>query len=460
MLPHSFSRAYHTNIYHALIAASAQWTGAEYLVSWSALLPWAKLLSASGVYFLSWTMFRSRAAAGLAAVLMVILNATTQYLPYPNQLAPWWLFPLAIAFVVQLSVGDGWRVIFKLAAVSLVLSQVHSLYALFVIIGVAPWFALKALMRWRNKVELRRYGWALLALLVAFPFLLATRYVEAPGAQLIQPHSVEAKPMRAHRYLRLESGLLMFQPRRALTLKYCILYAGIIVALLGRRRRRAAAPIAIATSFVGILFIPWFCSAAIAILGRPWMLERIEFFVGSLGGALISGVMVLGGSVLWAQALRHAARFALIAYGVLPLEPWAKYLGRVDKSWDTGPERLAYHLKLAKNFRRAVPKGQTVAAPLELSRRLVMLTDAYVIASDRASPGIRTFYARRWDAQKALAAETPLAERQRIWQQYEVRHALITRRQRKRWKWLKPLTIKSVKLGRYELLTLRVERQP
>ena len=55
-----FFPIYHTNLHHALYAACSQLTGIHHVSVWYASLTWAKVLIATGSYYVAWSVFDRR----------------------------------------------------------------------------------------------------------------------------------------------------------------------------------------------------------------------------------------------------------------------------------------------------------------------------------------------------------------------------------------------------------------
>ena len=140
-----FYPVYHTNITHALHAACAQLTGADQFAVWHLGLVWSKLLIASAMYYLTWTVFRSQWAAWVATMFTVGAHAPVTFISYPNKLAALWLWTIGLAFIIQACQRPTWKAAVKLACVALLLGQTHALYGAFALVLAGPVFAIALL---------------------------------------------------------------------------------------------------------------------------------------------------------------------------------------------------------------------------------------------------------------------------------------------------------------------------
>jgi len=288
-----FFAIYHTNLIHALQASCSQLTGIDYLGVWSASLVWAKLVIAGACYFLAYCVFRRRWAAWASAILFVTWRGPVTYVVYPNQLASYWLVPLMIGFAVQAARPQGaWSVPLKLAAGSLVLGQVHGLYAVLGGMVIAP--ALGGLLLIRM---IRRQGQGLflavclVALGVAAPFVLIGRKTVSPLPASAQ---VSSDPHRSD-FHQWENGWWSFKLERSFLgqgfVGLPLLGAGAAVALAWRRRRQAAVVVGVTAAIACILFVPPVCTAAVHILGRAWMVARLDGLLAPLLAVLGAGTL-------------------------------------------------------------------------------------------------------------------------------------------------------------------------
>ncbi|HEX2679389.1 MAG TPA: hypothetical protein VHM19_22215, partial [Polyangiales bacterium] len=185
-----FSRVYHTNVYHALLAVAAQLARVEPIDAWLWTLPFAKLVVAAGTFHVAWTVLRQRALAWFATIYMIVQIAPLAYLLYPNKLSGFWLFPMVVSAMVALWEEERppLTAASVLAAGVLVLAHVHPLYAVFACLTVAPIFGLRWLWRLSRRGPTRAPLFAMLALLFCMPALLVTKLAPTvPADTKVQP---------------------------------------------------------------------------------------------------------------------------------------------------------------------------------------------------------------------------------------------------------------------------------
>lgn len=278
---------YHTNLLHALQAACVQLTGTDAYTVWSNSLAWSKLVGWGGSYLLGWSVFRRRWVAWIVALTVMTPQMPVAYNLYPNQVGMYWLVTLMMAFAVQATEPDRrWWTAAHLAAGALVLGQVHSLYAFFAGLTIAP--LLTGLLLWHT---LRRRGQraalaaCLAALLAGAPFPIWSRVAAASGRPPRSAATKAAKPesqtarqrsgFRADRFRHFQNGWVMVRfnapgPRLAL------LAAGLTAGLLSRRRRAVAAASALGLGVAAVMYVPPLCTLLVDLLGALWILLRIQ----------------------------------------------------------------------------------------------------------------------------------------------------------------------------------------
>src|ERR1043166_5140734 len=150
---HWFFPIYHTNLIHALYAACSQITRSEPIFAWYESLPWGKLLISAGTYYMVWCVFRRKWPAWTAALFVIGVRGPYTYLIYPNQLAPFFLIPMMIGFLIKASERPTqWASAVKLAVGSLLLGQFHGLYVIFTLIALGPLLAAIAIWRIVNQI--------------------------------------------------------------------------------------------------------------------------------------------------------------------------------------------------------------------------------------------------------------------------------------------------------------------
>lgn len=185
----AFYPIYHTNLHHALIAAASRLLNLDPIIIWFGSLGMAKVLIASGIGYLTWVVLPSRWAIAVAVVFVVISRGPVTFSIYPNQLAPWFLFPVVMGACIRTT--SGWspkRAFLTVLAVSLVLGSFHGLYAGFAfLIGSS---ILGVIVLWRlfsraRRVQARAPALALVGLAIgalSFP-LISNMMTIKPGTK-------------------------------------------------------------------------------------------------------------------------------------------------------------------------------------------------------------------------------------------------------------------------------------
>jgi tetratricopeptide (TPR) repeat protein len=196
--------AYHTNLWHALLAGGSRLCAIDPLAMWFGSLAASKLMIASGMAYLAWAVLGGRWAAWVAAVMVIIVRGPTLYSLYPNQLAPWFLLPV-LAGVLARTVAPGresdadgaprrpdraWVSAVRVAATTLVVGMFHPLYAAFALVACGPTIGLAALVAWIRSRRPQASSpwpatWAAIALLAAaLPMPLVAKMWTAPWIEV------------------------------------------------------------------------------------------------------------------------------------------------------------------------------------------------------------------------------------------------------------------------------------
>ncbi len=438
-----FFPIYHTNILHAVYAACGQLTGVDHFGVWFASLVWAKLMVASGIYYLVWCVFDRSWPAWLAAVYTIGLTGPVNFIVYPNKLAPLWLLPVLVGFAVRdLGGRCTWSSCVKLAVGSLVLGQMHGLYSAVEVVVLAPVLGTAAVNKLVRKRP-DRWPAALCAvgLLAALPFPLASKLgtpepIRPAGAT--QPAA--RGPIDHPGFLRVGDRWWMVDPHEGFTAggaRVAMLAGGIAVSLIGSRRRYAIVLAAVVGVMALVLYTPPLCTAALAAVGQPWILGRFECILRmGLTALLVPGIAFLLESWIrptgW-KPVPHGWVRGLIAVGVLflgiasasptKMHNWTTYRQRaVTGQADVDPEGPAEKLQRLRNYRRVfeefIPRGETILAPLEAGLSAVMLHDCHIVAGARGNNGVPDFAQRRRDVGQMLADDTPWPQRRALLQKY------------------------------------------
>ena len=188
---------YHTNLWHALLAAGSKVCAIDPLAMWFGSLAATKLMIASGLAYLAWTVCGGRWAPWVAAVMATVVRGPVAFTIYPNQLAPWFILPVLVGVVIRaLAPGpdpspdpvanaadskppsrDSMAVsALRVAAVGLVMGMVHPLYAGFAIViggAVAGVACIVGVLRRRGRemALAAAVGAALVAAAAPFPIV-------------------------------------------------------------------------------------------------------------------------------------------------------------------------------------------------------------------------------------------------------------------------------------------------
>jgi hypothetical protein len=299
-----FIPIYHTNIYYAINAAIAQLTRTDvFTVWWSALL-WAKLVSYGGVYYLGWRVFQRDWAAWAGVILLGTWAAPATFMLYPNKLAPYWLVPIALGQIVWVCerLGDLRRVSL-VAATTLVLAQVHSMYAVFLgmaggpfLVGVLAWRALRGPRRWVPVLA------TMAALWIPAPFViasyLATRAPAGSGMPAVK--SIGGGELPAP-FVHVGSDYVVMRPQG---FREACIVVGLVLACRGSRREAVLLFFLLTLSGAAWRYNPLQCTLALRVFHLPWMVQRMPFVL--MGFAVLGA----GGYVYWLEQRMLAARRA------------------------------------------------------------------------------------------------------------------------------------------------------
>jgi hypothetical protein len=437
-----FSRVYHTNLYHPLIAAGAWLTGSLAVEAWVWTLPWAKLVGAAGVAFLAWRVLDSRLAAWLAAAAWCIAHAPITFAVYPNQLAPW-LVALGLALVVAREGRTRPRTI-ELACCFLVVAQVHSLYGIALALAVGPlllWRALAAL--WRRDGAWRHAVLALLAPALLAPFLLATKYVgrdaadRTPAPAAIQAAANAARATDDDDEVD-EDGPAPIETDRSVVAykklgkKHLWLLAALLLGLASPKRIRVRALAAASVTVLLALHVQPLSSLLAEALGnRPWAVRRMGVVLRLAAFVMLPGVLIAFARTARARQMLTGTLLVLctawwVRAGWRPTSYWGlpRYL---NEAHDYSATALRKARKKTTVLRRTIPPGSTILANASIGRSLVSLYDLHVISIDNPSPGIPGAGARKRDLDLALDPGTSWETQREIVQRHHVRY-LVTRR--------------------------------
>lgn len=429
--PHGFP-IYHTNLLHAIYAVCCQVTGLFHTTVWFTSLPWAKLLVASGGYYLAWCVFERRWVAWVAAVFTVGCYGPVTFILYPNKLAPLWVCAILIGWSIRAGVNPGSkRWYLYLGAGSIVLGQLHGMYAGFACVMLMPTLGCLAAYRWKKRNE-HRWSATLcaVAILAGAPFPLLSRYTfsHTTGNQASitsQQDKQQALPVPPPKNKWTTMG------RKAgwgtLDWRCPWLVVGTILALRGPRKKQAAMLLAITATVALIFYVPPLCSSFIALLGKRWMVARMSFVL-SLGflGLGIASIAYRLEPVLKYKWLRASIGLVGLAGGIFFFShrkvpyTWPIYWKTVASSTELRQKKLSTSLALDQLFKTYIPSGATVLADPWQGMLLAMVHNCYIIAPKRGGMGITDIRIRREDHKTMLAANTAWSVRHDLLQKYRV----------------------------------------
>lgn len=427
-----FFPIYHTNLIHALYASCSQLTGIHHAWVWFASLSWGKLLVASGSYYMAWCVFDRRWVGWVAAVFTVGAHGSLNFVVYPNKLAPLWILPLMIGFVVQACQPPcTWKSPLKLAIGSLVVGQVHSLYGAFAGLALGPvlgGFAVVTILRRRPGGW--RLGACVVALTAALPFLAVSKVTSNPKPEFSPAAKAEVKQPGAS--IDSETQWVTMGPRSGWGTvrgwRPLCLAVGIICALVGSRRRHTAILLAAAGIVALIFYVPPLCTAALHIFEKKWILSRMGLilYLGFAGlvPASVAYLVEPKPSQWWLRWILSAAALCFGMAFVTHKEPntWERYYA---KAVAPGPERhkhLGWTRQVVGFCKRNIPRGETVLVEKWSGMVLTMIHDCHIVAPERGSVGVPDLNQRRKDLEIMLAPYTPWETRRALLRQYNIKY--------------------------------------
>lgn len=462
---HRFDAIYHTNLYHALLAASARLTSQRATEAWVYSWMFAKLATAGAIYFLSFVCTRRRVLSWISAAAFSVWMASSSVMPYPNTLAAFWLLPIALGLAIETLVvaRQGRRAwpVWGLFALALVTVQVHGLYYVVWCCLVVPVIGLRTgylLLRRRRAMQLIA---SLVALSAGLPWLAVSQLhretLEAPAALAPAHPAVAAEDGRedadtettavegAHQpvqlqgldrgFIRLESGLIMLDPSalwdvRGIPLQ---LLAALCAGLFTVRRRRFTWLLALFVPLFVLLYAPWVCTAMVKLSGATWIVKRfvilqevghdaicpVAFFLlvpaRFAGLALQLAAVALAFTHAWADGVDYSAWTRRAHF--------KRVLGHGRENF------LGLHAKRRALFRRAIEREATVVARPGFAQALGIDCTCYPLAVARTMRGVSDMEQRRADALALLTPgpELDLAARLDMLRRYGARYLVVQR---------------------------------
>jgi len=463
-----FYPSYHTNLIHALLATAAQATRTDPLVTWFSSLAVAKALVVSGAWYAGWAIFRSRAAAWVAALFVLGSRGPVTFMLYPNQLVPWFLVPVLLGCVVRTIVdGPDRNRAIAIAAVMLVIAQTHAIYAVFVAMTIAPVFTVWAAVQWWRRDEHRRAALlCVAAFAIAAPFPVVTYATTAhhpatgiAGGGVRPSRAAETREQRQARKARIkvsgrlkvfDNGWVMhkfgrgFTGRRGLSVLLLAMACSAMV-LVGRRREMVWL-LAVLLTVAAWLHVPPLCTALVRTAGAEWIVHRLGAFQDVIFALLLPGSLATAVESMWRGSATSESRpwlswtvfrwslgvvcvFAGAFFGShrSPYN-WTRYLARAQESASVRYGRdLRPMLRFSNELREHVRSNAVVLCDPSMGMRAVMAHDCRIITSTSSSVAVPDHLPRGREVKRIIRNRTPAEERETLIEKYDVTYALFDR---------------------------------
>jgi hypothetical protein len=482
-----FHHIYHTNLLYALYASLAQLTHQPYLDTWFWTQAWAKLLVAAGHYTLGYSLSKQRWAGWLSALVVITVNAGESYTLYPNTLAVGWLLPtaLGLGFAALSDQSERRLQLTAVGVLSFLMGQVHSLYAIYLGLLLAPVFCARAALGFgRNE----RPWWtvaALAVLLAGAPFTLISKYAFLPASTAVAPSllaapaTVQEPPSWAthsksaavaaggghlEKQLRVSpDGRYVFLPehmggRWFVVAGWLALLAG---AWLVRERRSTWLGAGLASLVLSVgLFVPAACMLLVRVLQEPFAVARLSTVLATLLLCALCATFVALAQHLPAPRVAQliVSVAALVAATHLPGQAPRTFREHLDAAVAPLDKRRAT-LELMQARRtllaRTVPPGATVLTTTRMARPVVMVCDCFVIAADRGHTHVPGIAERRADVEVLTTPTTPWSMRAALLARYAVRYVVYPRNQARNYAWTREHGQVQGAGGDYEVVALR-----
>lgn len=435
-----FFPIYHTNLLHALFAACCQITRQDHIGVWFVSLAWAKLLITSGLYYLAWTVFDRQWPAWIAAMFAIGHRGPVDFLIYPNQLSPYWLAPLALAFALAACRSSvRWRDAIRLGAVSLILGQMHALYVFFAAIMIGPLLAgaaVLAVIRGRRVIALRQTV-CTAALAAGIPFILISRSGSVVSASPA-PASVHADKDLSENFTPLAGTRWMRKPESAADVfgggawAAWAMGACLLAALYDRRRSEVLMLLVAPAVAAAVLYTPAICTFMLRHAREAWILLRIDFIFQVI--LIVLGVPALAAFI--EPKIRSRFVRSLISLAAIPAalpfsnygEPWTwrEMLARARAPADIRMVHVNGYRRIMNFLREHAEPGSVILTSLKDGLDLVMMTDCHVVAPVSAANGVPDWDQRKKDIALLLSADLPWEKRRELLRQYHVKYFLPT----------------------------------
>ena len=458
---HRFENVYHTNLYHALMAAIAQLTSLPPATVWVYTLFWARLAAAASIYHLAWVLLGKRWLAWIAAAMFAVSASSNWMLAIPNNISVYALLTLGIACLVQLLVERELGPALALVAVCVVLPQFHALSFVFLAIAIGPaLFVAFVHARLRRRPGSRELALGFVGIALGALWLVPQLPHRMQNAVDPQPPSVELAPeiqtrmqaRKAHEeayegFLELPLSQLMFDPSplRDPRNAGAQLLVALVVGLWTSRRRELRVFAGCSAALLSVLFVPPLCTLAFNTAGHGWIVKRIWGAFCALQPTIVPGAfLLLAAERLAPFALRlqgfarHAAQVLLPLTG-LALALFVVHANDGDAAlWPrTNRWRRSRFRAVAETLhvladeraflRKYVEPGALVVAPPVTSYDLMITCDCYALALPRGHDnyGIADMARRRAVVGILLGPEASLSQRVDLLQRYGAYHIYV-----------------------------------
>ncbi|HKU36558.1 MAG TPA: hypothetical protein VJR89_00385 [Polyangiales bacterium] len=450
-----FEPIYHTNLYHALIAVSAQLARVDPVAAWIWVWPFTKLMLAAAAYELALRVLGERWPAWLAAIAAGSWFATQSALPYPNTLAPFVFLPLGVAIVIAAAAeAPSFRNAAWVAMAAVALAELHALYALFLLLTAAPLLAACAgwaILR-RGPARSERTA-AVLALALCVPWLVVPAWPRVAGlfgsvahAQAA-PEAVQLTSKQRQESIYVAAGgERVYMDPRAFWPDSQATYAltALLLAAALTRRRSVFAALCVLATLAVYFFVPAVCSLLVKLAGAGWILVRFTNLLEAMGmtlapaGAALAALCAGRALAPWLPGARALLPLTL---GVLQLVAaglalrYGEYFGPRAEPWSTASIRSAARAKAAVSkaarataraefFAEHVAAESTLLAPLLMDYQLPMhcVCRGFAFRGGRGKRNLPDIEARRVAADRFYAHDASAEERRAIVDRYQLRY--------------------------------------
>ena len=464
-----FEPIYHTNLFHALMAAAGVLTSHTAVEVWAFTLFWAKLAATASIYHLASVVLGRRWIAWTAAATFTAFMGPSALLVYPNNITVFALLALGLAFAVEALQGQpGLRPALGLAATAAVLPQFHGLCYVFLVLVVGPVMLARLAHAHLRRLSCRRELLAgLLALGVGAPWLaphMWDRVQTASHARDAQLHASDGSPRSADDlavndsapreqalmykgFVHLRGDRLMYDPNplKEFENETLQLLLALVLGLFSRRRSQFLAVVAMTGVVLAVLYVPAICTVAVHAAQRGWIVARLTGVFSCLKFAVFPGAVLLllaeglssfsprfsprmqrlfAGGLRWtglAAALGFAYHFGLYA------DPGIRetYWNNARTAWQLNQlENLA---KMETILRKSVPPGAILAAETSLGHIVGMVCNCYPLAvpANRGDYGVPDMERRRRALSQLVYLDADLKVRIKLARRYGVRHIFV-----------------------------------